>query len=97
MNQRVNGVIVSGVINAATPPTNNKLEMFEPIILPINMSDKPFLADVIVTANSGIEVPKAITLMAINSSLYLKIWQYLRPKEQDILNLLLLRILKILL
>ena len=46
-----------GLINADSPKINNKLHKLLPIILPIDISAYPFILDVVLTNNSGIEVP----------------------------------------
>ena len=71
VNHQSNAVTTNGPIIAEIPPTNNRFAMFEPIKFPIRILDSPFFKLENVTASSGIEVPKAIKLSAIISSLIL--------------------------
>ena len=47
----------NGRINADRPNISNKLHILLPIILPIEISEYPSIADVVLTNNSGIDVP----------------------------------------
>ena len=73
-NKKSKDVMVRGVIIEAIPPTTSIFAMFEPTRSPIKMFGRCFLADVIVIASSGTDVPNAIKLIAIISSLMLRAW-----------------------
>ena len=49
-------------MTAVPPRINPKLNMFDPITFPIDISVCFVIAALIVTANSGAEVPKATTV-----------------------------------
>jgi len=59
------------------PRINNKLYIFEPMILPIMILDFPLLAAVIDVATSGKDVPRAIIVNPIKESEIFKIFDIL--------------------
>lgn len=64
---------IIGLITAAEPNIKSVLDIFDPMILPIRMLTLCCLADESVTNNSGSDVPTAIMVSAIVSSLIPKI------------------------
>lgn len=57
-----------GNINPATPSTNSILNILEPTILPIAISDSPLRAAIILVTSSGRLVPNAIIVRPITRS-----------------------------
>jgi len=65
------GDVEIGRITAVPPKINPRLNIFDPMTLPILISDCPENAALIVTANSGADVPNATTVRPMIKS---EIW-----------------------
>lgn len=72
--KRVSFATFNGLINATDPIIMSILKILLPIIFPIAMSSDPFMPAVKLTANSGLEVPKATTVKPITMGLMPRLW-----------------------
>ncbi len=68
------GDVVMGRIMAVPPRINPRLKILEPITFPIDISDCCVKAALMVTANSGADVPKATMVSPIIKSETFKVW-----------------------
>ena len=68
------GEVEMGRITAVPPRIKPRLNIFDPITLPILISDCPEKAALMVTANSGADVPKATTVSPITKSDTCSVW-----------------------
>ena len=60
-------LIIIGAMSAAAPITSRTLAILEPMTLPTDKPGKPEILALIEVNNSGAEVPKAMTVAAMNT------------------------------